>query len=306
MACQVDINNVFLHGYLDKDIYMQAPDDYFVQLAQVCKLKMSLYGLKQVFRQWNLKVTNNLLSFGFVQSPYVHCLFTQQTNVGLVALLVYVDDILITCSSKHKIVEIKKFLDATFTIKDLDLAKYFLGLEIARSSIGMSIIQHKFILEIQDTGLLSCFLSPACRLLYLSFTRLDISFGAQQLSQYVHAPRQHHLEAALHRVRYLKGCPESGLFFPVSNSFTVSTYCDADWASCTDSPRFLTVFCIFLSKALISWKTKKQMIVARSTVETKYHNLGSTVCELQWITYLLLTSVFKSPVLFLYTLTTKL
>ncbi|KAL0358649.1 UNVERIFIED_CONTAM: ABC transporter G family member 28 [Sesamum angustifolium] len=264
---QVDINNAFLHGFLDEDIYMHAPDGYHVQPGQVCKLKRSLYGLKQASRQWNLELTTRLIAFGFHQSSHDHCLFTQTTGAGLVALIVYVDDVLITCPSEDKITEVKHFLDAAFTIKDLGHANYhpssipLIDPEPYRRLVG--------------------------RLLYLSFTRPDISFGAQQLSQFVHAPCTIHMEAALHLVRYLKGCPERGLFFPASTPFTLTAYCDADWASCVDSRRSLTGYCIFLGAALISWKTKKQTTVARSTAEAEYRSLGTTVCELQWVTYLL-------------------
>ncbi|KAL0439514.1 UNVERIFIED_CONTAM: Retrovirus-related Pol polyprotein from transposon RE1 [Sesamum latifolium] len=205
---QVDINNAFLHGFLDEDIYMQAPAGYIVPKGH---------------------------------SAHDHCLFIKHTEAGLIALLVYVDDVLITCISESKITEVKDFLHSAFTIKDLRPAKYFLGLEIAR-------------------------------LLYLSFTRPDISFGAQQLSQFVHAPCHIHMDAAMHLVRYLKGCPVRGLFFPASNSLSLTAYCDADWASCTDSRRSLTGYCIFLGKALVSWKTKKQTTVARSTAEMEYRS----------------------------------
>ncbi|KAL0289891.1 UNVERIFIED_CONTAM: hypothetical protein Sangu_2598000 [Sesamum angustifolium] len=225
---------------------MHPPDGYHVQPGQVCKLKRSLYELKQASRQWNLELTTKLLSYGFHQSSHDHCLFTQQTDVGMVALIVYVDVILITCSLEAKIAEIKNFLDGPFTIKDLSLSKYFLGLEIALSTSGTSITQHKFIRDIiQDTSLLDA--KPAYSpppaglklsthnsvplsnpeplrrlvggLLYLSFTRPDISFG---------------------------GCPERGLFFPASNPFTITAYCDADRASSVDSRRSLTGYCIFL------------------------------------------------------------
>ncbi|KAL0386347.1 UNVERIFIED_CONTAM: Retrovirus-related Pol polyprotein from transposon RE1 [Sesamum latifolium] len=199
---QVDINNAFLHGFLDEDIYMQAPAGYVVPKGKVCKLKRSLYGLKQASREWNLELTSKLLAFGFHQSAHDHCLFIKHTGNGMIALLVYVDDVLITCVSKSKITEVKEFLHSAFTIKDLGNAKYFLGLEIARSSSGTSITKHKFIRDIiTDTGLQSARaasspvppglklsahnstpLSDAepyrrlvVRLLYLSFTRLDIS-----------------------------------------------------------------------------------------------------------------------------------
>ncbi|XP_020548154.1 uncharacterized protein LOC110011709 [Sesamum indicum] len=200
-----------------------------------------------------------------------------------------------------------------FTIKDLGHAKYFLGLEIARSSEGTSVTQQKYIKDIiHDSGLdnanpvhtplpLGLKLSSCGtvledpesyrrligRLLYLGFTRPDVSYGAQQLSQFVHRPCKEHLAAALHLVKYLKGTSTKGLFFPAHNSFSLTGYCDADWASCPDSRRSLTGYCIFLGSALISWKTKKQPTVSRSTAEAEYRSLAATVCELQWISYLL-------------------
>ncbi|KAL2228858.1 UNVERIFIED_CONTAM: Retrovirus-related Pol polyprotein from transposon RE2 [Sesamum indicum] len=125
------------------------------------------------------------------------------------------------------------------------------------------------------------------RLLYLSFTRPDISHAVQQLSQYLNHPCDAHWNAALHVVKYLKGCPSLGLFLPADNSLVLQGYCDADWASCSNSRRSLTGFCLFLGPALISWKTKKQSTVSRSTAEAEYRSLAATVCELRWISYLL-------------------
>ncbi|KAL0331756.1 UNVERIFIED_CONTAM: Retrovirus-related Pol polyprotein from transposon RE2 [Sesamum angustifolium] len=107
------------------------------------------------------------------------------------------------------------------------------------------------------------------RILYLGFTRPDVSHAAQQLSQYLQHPCQFHWDAVVHLVKYLKGC---------SNT---------DWAGCLDTRRSLTGFCIFLGHAPISWKTKKQATVSKSTAEAEYRSLASTVCELTWIDYLL-------------------
>ncbi|KAL0431167.1 UNVERIFIED_CONTAM: Retrovirus-related Pol polyprotein from transposon RE1 [Sesamum radiatum] len=282
---QIDINNAFLHGFLDEDIFMTAPDGYSVPVGKVCKLKRSLYGLKQASRQWNQELTSKLLQFGFFQFSHDHCLFVKDTTADLLVF-----------------------------IKDLGYAKYFLGLEIARSSTGTSVTQYKYIRDIiADAGLehskpistplplglkLTSHNLPALedpepfrrlvgRLLYLGYTRPDISYAAQQLSQFIHTPCQSHMDAALHLVRYLKGCPDRGLFFPAANSFTLTAYCDADWASCVDTRRSLTGYCEFLGNALIAWKTKKQTTVSRSTTEAEYRSLGATVCELQWIMFLL-------------------
>ncbi|KAL0409553.1 UNVERIFIED_CONTAM: Retrovirus-related Pol polyprotein from transposon RE2 [Sesamum radiatum] len=94
-------------------------------------------------------------------------------------------------------------------------------------------------------------------------------------------------KAALHLVRYLKGCLDHDLFYSASNPLTLMAYCDADWASCSVSYRSFIGYCIFMGNVLISWKTKKQTTVARSTAEVEYRSLGTTICELQWIIYLL-------------------
>ncbi|KAL0377948.1 UNVERIFIED_CONTAM: Retrovirus-related Pol polyprotein from transposon RE1 [Sesamum radiatum] len=231
---QLDVNNAFLHGYLEEEIYMQPPEGYFIQPGHVCKLLKSLYGLKQASRQWNLEFTSKLLSFGFSQSAHDHCLFVKGTGDDFVALLIYVDDVLLTSPSSVLI--------------------------DSQVSTGTSLTQAKYVQDIlQDTGLQTakaattplpqgiklCANGGAAlsdpepyrrlvgRLLYLGFTRPDISYGVQQLSQFLQHPCESHWQAALHIVRYLKGTPHTGLFFPSSNSLTLQAFCDADWASCS-------------------------------------------------------------------------
>ncbi|KAL0435806.1 UNVERIFIED_CONTAM: Retrovirus-related Pol polyprotein from transposon RE1 [Sesamum radiatum] len=301
---QLDVNNAFLHGHLDEDIYMTPPEGYHVSSGLVCKLEKSLYGLKQASRQWNVELTLKLKQFGFVQSAHDHCLFTWQTASGLLMLLVYVDDILVTGPSLTDIQFVKDHLHQLFTIKDIGVVRYFLGLEIARGSSGIYVAQTKYIMDIvKDSGLLEAKavstplpmglkLTADCgallinpdsyrrligRLLYLAFTRPDISHSVQQLSQFLTHPCEAHWKAALHIVRYLKGSPALGIFFPSSSSFELTAYCDADWASCPESRRSLSGFCIFLGGALVSWKTKKQSTVSRSTAETEYRSMAATV-----------------------------
>lgn len=123
--------------------------------------------------------------------------------------------------------------------------------------------------------------------MYLNFTRPDITYPVQQLSQFLSRPSQSRWKAALHVLRYLKGSPSKGIFFPVKNDFRLEAFSDADWASCCNTRRSLSGFCIKLGDALISLKTKKQATGSRSSAEVKYRSLASTVCELKWISYLL-------------------
>ncbi|KAK4385674.1 Retrovirus-related Pol polyprotein from transposon RE1 [Sesamum angolense] len=259
---QLDINNTFSHGYLDEDLYMDPPEGYNVEPGFVCKLERSLYGLKQASRQWNLEFTHKLEQYGFAQSAKDHCLFTMHTNLGQLFLLVYVDDILITGPSLSDIEGVKSYLHSLFTIKDIGGARYFLGLEIARSTSGAYLAQTKYTLDIiKDTAMLN---SKA--------TSTPFPPGLKVPLILEHSCRIH---ISLHVVRYLKGNPSKG-FLPASNLFQLKAFCDADWASCADTRRSLSGFCIFLGDAPISWKTKKQSTVSRSTAEAEYRSMAAT------------------------------
>ncbi|KAL0313918.1 UNVERIFIED_CONTAM: Retrovirus-related Pol polyprotein from transposon RE1 [Sesamum angustifolium] len=303
---QLDISNAFLHGYLDEAVYMTPPEGYEAPSGMVCKFKRSLYGLKQASRQWNLEFTTQLTAYGFRQSVNDHCLFTLSSAHGFLALLVYVDDVLITGTSDTLIQNVKSYLDRLFTIKDLGSVKYFLGLEVAKSSDGLSVSQHKYIcdivteLHLQDAktcttplpsglkfsaneGALLQELDRYRRLigkfLYLGFTRPDISFAVQQLSQFLQHPTQQHWDAAIHVVRYLKG-----------SSFLLSFSLHRIHFSLVLSRMSIGRRVLIiggLSHKLISRKTKKQNTLSRSSAEAEYRVMATTVCELLWITYIL-------------------
>ncbi|XP_061363749.1 uncharacterized mitochondrial protein AtMg00810-like [Gastrolobium bilobum] len=281
---------------------------------QVCKLQKSLYGLKQANRQWNARLTTELLALGYSQSSADHSLFTKVSNGSFTALLVYVDDMVLTGNNLDEIQSVKNHLDHLFRIKDLGPLKFFLGLEIARSQHGIVVNQRKYVLELlSDSGLLGArpastpieptlrmcqdqgeiYDDPAVyrrligRLLYLANTRPDISFTVQQLSQFMARPMKAHYNAACRVLRYLKGSPAKGLFSPSQNHLTLTGFADADWATCPDTRRSTTGFCTFPGSALVSWKSKKQTTVSRSSAEAEYRALATLTCELQWLTYLL-------------------
>ncbi|KAL2249557.1 UNVERIFIED_CONTAM: Retrovirus-related Pol polyprotein from transposon RE2 [Sesamum indicum] len=309
-----DVNNAFLHGSLQEDIYMEPPEGFEVEPGYVCKLKKALYGLKQASREWNKKFTENMQGLGFKQSCHDYCLFTKNVKDGQVLLLVYVDDILVSAPSLDYINEVQHCMNNLFTIKNLGIAKYFLGIELAQAPEGLLATQNKYTADIiQDMGLThatskntplptgiklssndseplpepSRYRRLIGRLLYLNFTRPDITYGVQQLSQFLHKPCQIHWDAAVHLVKYLKGAPATGIFFSSNNTLNLTAFCDADWGGCTETRKSLTGFSIFLGNTPISWKSKKQVTVSRSTAEAEYRSLATTVCELMWIDYLL-------------------
>jgi hypothetical protein len=204
---QLDVNNAFLHGELQEDVYMQVPEGVTCHKRnQVCKLKKSLYGLKQASRKWYEKLSNLLTTEGYTQSISDYSLFTKKFDQHFIAILVYVDDIIITGTSLTEIDRVKHILDTNFKIKDLGQLKYFLGLEVAHSKQGITISQRKYCLDLlEDTGLLaskpvSTPLDPSVklhhdngepyaditeykrligRLLYLTTTRPDITLATQ-------------------------------------------------------------------------------------------------------------------------------
>lgn len=152
---QLDINNAFLHGFLDEEVYLQPPQGYGkAKKGEVCKLNKSLYGLKQASRQWHLEFCNKLLEIDFKQSSHDHCLFIKGERDNFIALVVYVDDVFIPVPNEILIQEVKKQLHETFTIKDLGVASYFLGIELLKTEKGLHVNQRKHVMDILvDDGL---------------------------------------------------------------------------------------------------------------------------------------------------------
>ncbi|XP_048622908.1 uncharacterized mitochondrial protein AtMg00810-like [Brassica napus] len=251
---------------------------------------------------------------GFTQAPSDHSLFVKRSEKIFVAALVYVDDILIVGNDEAAIENFKDILKGAFKLRDLGTAKYFLGFEIARNDSGISINQRKYTLKLlQEAGYLGCkpFLVPmepnsklsdssggllsdlsvyrkiVGKLLYLTHTRPDITYAVHKLSQFMSAPRQDHLTAAQQVLRYLKNDPAQWMFYPASSSVHLTAFCDADWASCPDSRRSTTGYCVFLGDSLISWRAKKQHTVSRSSSEAEYRSIADTTCELIWLVVLL-------------------
>lgn len=125
------------------------------------------------------------------------------------------------------------------------------------------------------------------RLIYLSFTRPDLAYVVHILSQFMHKPLVAHWDAALRVVRYLKGTLGQGILLSSNSDLQVSGWCDSDWASCPLTRRSLTGWVVFLGSSPISWKTKKQHTVSRSSAEAEYRSMAALTSELKWLRGLL-------------------
>jgi hypothetical protein len=312
---QLDVNNAFLHEDLDEEVYTTMPPGFGTKgEKKVCRLTKSLYGLKQASRQWFSKFSTPLVELGFIQSKANYSLFTRLKGSSYIALLVYVDDVAIASNDPKVVSDFIVLLNNKFKLKDLRPLKYFLGLEIARSTEGIYVCQRKYALEIlEDSGLLASkpvsllieqnlklskdegtLLSDSTsyrrlvgRLLYLTITRPDIAYSVQILSQFMDKPRQPNMDAATRVLRYIKSSPAQGLLFFAKSDFQLKAFSDSDWIGCVDTRRSVTGFCIFIGDSLISWKSKKQQTISRSSAKVEYRAMASTCCELMWLFSLL-------------------
>ncbi|RVW76761.1 Retrovirus-related Pol polyprotein from transposon RE2 [Vitis vinifera] len=256
---QLDIKNVFLHGDLAEKAYMEQPPGFVAQgeFGLVCRLCRSLYGLKQSPRAWFSRFSST---------------------------------------------------------KDLGKLKYFLGIEITQSSSGVVLSQRKYTLDIlEETGMLDCKpvdtpMDPNVKLIsgqgeplgdpgryrrlvgklnYLTITRPDISFPVSVVSQFLQSPCDSHWDVVIRILRYIKSTPGQGVLYENRGHSQVVGYTDADWAGSPTDRRSTSGYCVFIGGNLISWKSKKQDVVARSSAEAEYRAMALATCELIWLKHLL-------------------
>lgn len=203
---------------------------------------------------------------------------------------------------------------AEFEIKELGKLKYFLGIEVAYSKKDLFISQQKYILDLlQETGMLGCKPSDTPidplhklgdqpedtlvyrgryqrlvgRLIYLSHTRLDIAYTICVVSQFMHSTKEEHLKAVNKILTYLKGTSGRGILYRKDTSLNLESYTDADWAGSMVDRRSTSGFCTVLRGNLVSWRRKKQEVVARSSAEAEFRAMALGICELLWIKIIL-------------------
>ncbi|KAL7616557.1 hypothetical protein Lser_V15G03776 [Lactuca serriola] len=227
--------------------------------------------------------------------------------------LLYVDDIVLTASSTSLLQSIITQLSREFAMTDLGALKYFLGISATRSPQGLFLSQRKYAFEILGrANMLQC--NPACTpaetthkldnsgtpiadpslyrsfagaLQYLTFTHPDIVFAVQQICLFMHDPREPHINALKHILRYVRGTLDHDLQLHVSSSSDRRVYSNADWGGCPFSRRSTSGYCVFLSDNLISWSSKRQGVISRSSVEAEYRGVANVVAKTCWVRNLL-------------------
>ncbi|RVW64174.1 Retrovirus-related Pol polyprotein from transposon RE1 [Vitis vinifera] len=297
---QLDIKNAFLNGDLEEEVYMEIPPGFEESMAknQVCKLQKSLYDLKQSPRAWFDRFTKAVLKLGYKQGQADHTLFVKKSHAGKMAILiVYVDDIILSGNDMEELQNLKKYLSEEFEVKDLGNLKYFLGMEVARLRKGIVVSQRKYILDLlKETGMLGC--KPIDTPMD-SQKKLGIKKEMSAVSQFMHSPTEEHMEAVYRILRYLKMTPGKGLFFRKIENRDTEVYSDADWAGNIIDRRSTSGYCSFVWGNLVTWRSKKQSVVARSSAEVEYRALAQGICEGIWIKRVLseLGQTSSSPIL---------
>ncbi|BBH02590.1 HXXXD-type acyl-transferase family protein [Prunus dulcis] len=232
----------------------------------------------------------------------------------------YIDDIIVTRNDSEEQLKLQKYLSQEFEMKDLGDLKCFLGIEVARSKIGIFLSQRKYVMDLlTETRMLGCkpidtpiemnhklcedmdqeptnkeqYQRLVGRLIYLVHTRPDIAYVVSVVSQFMHSPNVSHRNAVDWILRYLKSTSEKGLMFSKNGDLEVVGYTNADWAGSITDRRSTSSYFTFVGGNLVTWRSKKQNVVSWSSAKAEYRGMAHEVCELLWIKRLLTELGFK-------------
>jgi transposase InsO family protein len=306
---QMDVKTAFLNGDIEETMYMVQPENYVSGDAKsmVCKLKKSIYGLKQASRQWYYKFHKVIASFGFETNLVDECIYLKFCGSKFVFLVLYVDDILLASNDINMLQETKKFLMKSFEMKDLGDASFVLGIEILRNRtqgiLGLS--QRNYIEKVlirygmqnskpgntpvakgDKFSLNQCpknslekeamqkypYASVVGSIMYAQVcTRPDIAFITGMLGRYLSNPGLDHWKAAKRVLRYLQRTKDHILTYRRSEKpLEVFGYTDSDFGGCQDSMKSTSGYIFMLAGGAVSWKSAKQTLMAPSTMAAEF------------------------------------
>ena len=314
----VDVHTAFLNGTLQEEVYMQQPTGYKKEGEEhlVCRLRKSIYGLKQSSRCWNTALDSHLKKMGFSQSKSDPCIYVSGGGKDTFYIGVYVDDMILAGKDETKMEKVKKELSSKFDIKDLGELSYFLGMSIVQkqeekvtwmgqptytqkllTKTGMNDCKpvktpvdpgHRLVKASEDEEALDqpLYQSVVGSLMYLATcTRPDIAFAVGMLARFSSKPNRSHWTAAKRVLRYLKGTNNLGILYKGDSG--MHGYSDADWAGDADDRKSTSGYLFLIAGGPVSWKSRKQSTVALSTAEAEYVALSTAVQECIWMQRLL-------------------
>ncbi|KAG7554626.1 GAG-pre-integrase domain [Arabidopsis suecica] len=323
---QLDVKTAFLHGELEEQIYMEAPEGFESQFKsdQVCLLNKTLYGLKQSPRRWNQKFDSYMLEIGFERSPRDNCAYIKTMEDGSkVYLLLYVDDMLVAARDMKVISELKQKLSEKFEMKDLGAAKKILGMEISRDRVKgtLTLSQEDYlskVLEVYNMEQCKSVVTPlgahlkmhaateqqllndeeymksvpysnaVGSIMYSMIgTRPDLAYSVGIISRFMSKPIKEHWLGVKWVLRYIKGSLKMKLCYKKGADFILRGYCDSDYAANIDNRRSTSGMVFTLGGSTINWRSCLQKVVAISTTEAEYMSLTEAVKEAIWLKGLL-------------------
>ncbi|CAN6701445.1 unnamed protein product [Malus baccata var. baccata] len=220
----------------------------------------------------------------------------------------------------YEIGALKASLHQTFVIKDLGKLKHFLGIEMATSQQGLFLNQRKYVMDLlEEAKFIDCkpVVTPidsklklttdgealnnvtyyqrlVGKLIYLTITCLDITFAVSLVNQFMHAPTVEHLNIVKRILRYLKRSIDRGILMRNNHATKIHAYIDVDWAGSAIDRKSTIGYCTFVVGNIVTWKSKKQQVIARSSAEAEYRAMAATACELIWLKSFLFNLGFSS------------
>ncbi|KAK8930958.1 hypothetical protein KSP39_PZI016350 [Platanthera zijinensis] len=309
---QMDVKSAFLNGDLKEEVYVAQPPGFVnpTYPSHVYFLNKALYGLKQAPRAWYETLSSFLLENKFSRGKIDKTLFLREVKGKILLVQIYVDDIIFGSTDNNLCKKFSKLMQGKFEMSSMGKLKYFLGLQVKQSEDGIFISQTKFTNELlKKFGMENAtsmrtpmgstmsldkdekgkpfdetkYRSIIGSLLYLTASRPDIMFSTCVCARYQVNTKESHYVAAKRILRYLKGTPNLGLWYPRNNDVELIGFSDADFAGSRDDRKSTSGTCQFLGRRLISWNSKKQNCVATSTAESEYISAGSCCAQLLWI-----------------------
>ena len=319
---QIDVKGAFLYAEIDKEMYMEQPEGYALpgRENEVCRLKKCIYGLKQSSRRWNQKLDSFLIKFGLQPSDADPCLYYRQDSEGIIIFALWVDDGLIAGNNAITIEKILQYLRSEFEMTAKQ-AQQFIGLEIIRDRITRktyvslsNFIERalaKFNLENCNPKAVPAdpntkFTKKMCPetaeekeamestpyreaigcLTYIATTaRPDISNAVTRLAPYCQNPGKLHWNGVKQVFAYLKGTSNLALCFHHQENLKqkIIGYADSDYAGDLDEFRSTSGYVFQIAGGAISWRSRRQSIIAQSTTEAEYVATNAAGREAVWL-----------------------
>ncbi|KAJ9546449.1 hypothetical protein OSB04_018992 [Centaurea solstitialis] len=309
---QMDVKTAFLNGELKEEVYVSQPEGFVDRTKpnHVYILDKALYGLKQAPRAWYDHLSNALLENGFYKGKIDPTLFIKTEGDDILLVQIYVDDIIFGSTNSDMCTWFSDLMTTRFEMSMLRELSFFLGLQVIQKPDGILINQSKYIGDllkrfhmatssVAKTPMASGTLIGADpkgkpvdqktyraiigSLLYLTASRPDIMFATCFCARFQANPKESHMMAVKRILRYLKGTPNRGLWYPKESGFELVAFSDADHGGCQLDRKSTSGHVQFLGDKLVSWGSKKQHCVSTSTAEAEYVAAASCCSQVLWM-----------------------